>query len=103
MPYDEGAYLQKRITAAEPPRLVRFDVLVQRLGVEDCIAMTGGSYEMRGAGSGAECVLTTRYRGHLRPRWLWRPLEHALAHRVHRHILGGMREALSASVRTAGP
>ena len=94
----DGGYLQKRITAAERARLVRFDVLVQHLGVEDCISMTGGSYEMSDRAGGSELVLTTRYRGHLRPRWLWRPLERFLAHRLHRHILDGMRAALETAV-----
>jgi hypothetical protein len=94
----DGGYLEKRITAAERARFVRFDVLVQQLGVEDCISMTGGSYEMSDHPGGSELVLTTRYRGHLRPRWLWRPLERFLAHRLHRHILDGMRAALETSV-----
>jgi len=93
----EGGYLAKRIMAAEPARFVRFDVLVQQLGVEDCISMQGGSYEIRADDSGSEVVLTTRYRGHLRPRWLWRLFEHFLAHRLHRHILDGMRVTLEAS------
>jgi hypothetical protein len=93
----EGGYLEKRITAAEPGRFVRFDVLVQQLGVEDCISMQGGSYEIRAEEGGSEVVLTTLYRGRLRPRWLWRPLEHFLAHRLHRHILEGMRVALETS------
>ena len=93
----DGGYLEKRITAAERARFVRFDVSVQKLGVEDFISMTGGSYEMSDHGGGSELVLTTRYRGHLRPRWLWRPLEHFLAHHLHRHILDGMRTALGAS------
>ena len=94
----DGGYLEKRITAAERARFVRFDVLVQKLGVEDCISMTGGSYEMSDHGGGSELVLTTQYRGHLRPRWLWRPLERFLAHRLHRHILDGMRAALETSI-----
>jgi hypothetical protein len=93
----DGGYLEKRITAAERARFVRFDVLVQRLGVEDCISMSGGSYEMSAKGGGTELVLTTQYRGHIRPRWLLRPLERFLAHRLHRHILDGMRAALEAS------
>jgi hypothetical protein len=96
--YDRGYHLEKRITAAERARFVRFDVLVQQLGVEDCISMTGGSYEMSDHPGGSELVLTTRYRGHLRPRWLWRPLERFLAHRLHRHILDGMRAALETSI-----
>ncbi len=101
----DGGYLEKRITAAERARFVRFDVLVQKLGVEDYISMTGGSYEMSDDGGGSKLVLTTRYRGHLRPRWLWRPLERFLALHIHRHILDGMRTALGASapVREARP
>ena len=91
----DGGHLLKRITAVERARLVRFDVLEQRLGVEDCVSMRQGSYEIRAAEAGSEVLLTTRYHSHLRPRWLWRPLERCLAHRVHRHILDGMRAALA--------
>jgi polyketide cyclase/dehydrase/lipid transport protein len=93
--YDHG-YLEKRITVAEPARLVRFDVLVQQLGIEDCISMDDGSYEIHPEAGGTQLVLTTRYRGHLRPRWLARPFEHYLAHRLHRHILHGMRAVVEA-------
>jgi hypothetical protein len=93
----DGGYLEKRIASSERGRFVRFDVLVQQLGIEDCISMRGGSYEFRAADGGTEVVLTTRYCGHLRPRWLWRPLEHFLAHRLHHHVLDGMRVALDAS------
>jgi hypothetical protein len=64
----EDGYLKKRITAAEPARLVRFDVLVQQLGTEDCISMGEGSYDIRSEGQGSEVVLATGYRGHLRTR-----------------------------------
>ncbi|MGO8996251.1 MAG: SRPBCC family protein [Polyangiaceae bacterium] len=98
----EGGYLQKQITSSERARFVGFDVLVQELGIEDCISMQGGSYEISAdaAGKGSEVVLTTRYRGHPRPRWLWRPLERFLAHGLHRHILGGMREVLEGAARS---
>ena len=90
----EGGYLEKCITESEPARHVRFDVTLQQLGVEDSISMDGGSYEIRGDATGSEVVLSTRYRGHLRPRWLWRPFEAFLAHRLHHYILDGMRQAL---------
>lgn len=86
----DGGYLLKRITAVEPARLMRFDVLEQRLGIEDCVSMSQGSYEIRATRAGSEVVLTTRYRSRLRPRRLWRRLERYLAHRLHRHILDGM-------------
>jgi len=87
----DGGYLEKRITEVEHERGIKFDVLVQQLGIEDCISMHDGSYEIRADRGGFQVILTTGYRGHLRPRWLWRPLEHFLAHRLHKHILGGMR------------
>ena len=88
----EGGHLVKRITLAEPPGLLRFEVLEQDLGMEHCISLAGGSYEIRDHGTGCEVLLTTVYRGHLRPRFFWRPVERALAHAVHLHILRGMRD-----------
>ena len=87
--YSRGG-LMKRITVLERPRLVRFEVLEQHLGVERCMTTVEGSYEFRADGGGTEVALTTQYRGHLRPRWLWRPFERLLAHQLHRHILAGM-------------
>lgn len=86
----EGGYLVKRITVADRPRLLRFEVVEQHLGIDSCLSLGGGSYEVREREAGCEVLLTTAYRGHLRPRFLWLPLERALAHAVHRHILGGI-------------
>ena len=88
--YSGGGYLTKRITAIEPPLIVRFDVLQQHLGIEACLTTVAGSYQIRRLETGSEVALTTSYRGHLRPRWLWRLLEQRLAHSFHRHILRGM-------------
>jgi len=88
----EGGHLVKRITSVDAPRLLRFEVVEQDLGIENCISLAEGSYEIRDRGRGCELLLTTTYRGRLRPRWLWRPLERALAHAVHRHILRGIRD-----------
>ena len=99
----DGGYLLKRITAVEPARLVRFDVLEQRLGIEDCVSMSQGSYEIRVDGDGSEVVLTTHYRSRLRPRRLWRPLERCLAHQLHRHILDGMRATLAVGAAEPHP
>jgi hypothetical protein len=93
----QGGHLVKRITAAEPGHLLRFEVLEQNLGIENCVSMGNGSYEIRGTEGGSEVLLTTHYRGHLRPRVLWRPFERMFAHRVHRHILKGLKLALRTS------
>lgn len=92
----DGGHLVKRITAVEPAHFMRFDVLEQHLGVEHCISMSQGSYEIRATEDGSQVVLTTHYRSRLRPRRLWRPLERRLAHGVHQYILDGMRAALPA-------
>jgi len=99
----DGGYLEKRITEVEPARLIRFEVGVQALGIEDCISMTGGSYQIERVADGPGCavVLTTHYFGHLRPRWMWRPLERFLAHQLHQHILSGMRVVLEARAQAS--
>lgn len=87
--YSRGS-LVKRFTVLAPPNLVHFDVIEQELGLERCVRTVEGSYEIRADGGGSQVALTTKYRGHLRPRWLWRGLERLLAHQLHRHILVGM-------------
>ncbi len=91
----KGGDMVKRITVVEPPHLMQFEVTQQHLGIEGCVTTLGGSYELRSCGGDqTEVVLTTNYRGHLRPRYFWRPLERFLAHALHRHILDGMRASL---------
>jgi hypothetical protein len=40
-------------------------------------------------------VLTTRYIRHLRPAWLWEPMERKIVHTLHGHVLEGMRRNLN--------
>ncbi len=94
----QGGDMVKRVTVVEPPHLLQFEVTRQRLGIEGCVTMLGGSYQIRSCdGDQTEVLLTTNYRGHLRPRSFWRPLERFLAHQLHRHILDGMRASLRRS------
>jgi len=93
----EGGYVLKRTTSAEPPNVLRFEVFEQRLGLERCLSLSDGVYEIRAVPGGSEVALTTRYRGHLRPRGVFRPLERRLAHEIHGHILAGMRTALDTA------
>lgn len=95
----QDAWLVKQITHLEPGRLMRFDVREQALGVEGCLTMGEGSYEIRALPRGCDVVLTTHYQGHVRPRWLARPLERHLAHELHRFILRGMAAHIAATGR----
>ncbi len=104
--YDSG-FLVKRITKVEPPHLLQFDVVQQRLGIEGCITALGGSYEIRSVKGRTEIALATKYQGYLRPRYLWQPIERFIAHQFHHHILNGMcasfpRLDLVARPATAG-
>lgn len=94
--YREGS-LFKRIEIADAPEYLQFEVLEQRLGIERWIVARGGSYEIRPSRSGLSCRITlvTDYCGRLRPRWLWRRMEEYVAHRFHRHVLAGMKNARS--------
>lgn len=94
--YSGGAELVKRITSVEAQRLLRFEVVEQRLGIEDCILTLGGSYQVDGCGDGTDVMLMTNYHAYLRPRSLWRPVEAALVSQLHKHILRGVSVALQA-------
>jgi hypothetical protein len=91
--------LVKRITFVDPPHLVQFEVIEQRLGIEGCVLVLGGSYQIRRCGEGTDVVLITNYRAYLRPRHLWRPLETLLVGQLHNHILGGVRAAIQPTNR----
>jgi Polyketide cyclase / dehydrase and lipid transport len=88
--------LVKRITSVKSPNLMEFDVVEQHLGIEGCVQTVGGSYQIGPCGNGTDIVLTTHYRAYLCPRNLWRPLEAILIHRIHTHILSGVRDAIPA-------
>ena len=97
----DGGHLVKRIGTVRKPRLIRFDVIEQQLGIERFVTLLGGSYELYSRGAGTEIVLTTRYFGRLRPRRLVRPLEQWLASQLHRHIIDGMRAEIAHAEKPA--
>jgi hypothetical protein len=98
--YSGGTELVKRITSVEAPHLLQFEVIEQRLGIEDCIRTVDGSYQIRACGAASDIVLTTNYDAYLCPRVLWRPLEAALVKDLHRHILRGLDAAVLAGNKT---
>lgn len=96
-------HLLKQITALEPVRLIEFEVVAQKLGIESCVTARSGSYRICPTPRGAEVVLTTNYQSHLHPRSLFRPFERLAIHRLHRHILNGMRHAVAPASAQALP
>ena len=86
-----GGHLIKRVTHVEAGRHYRFEIVEQELAIGRGIRLSGGGYTLREiAGGRTEITLATRYVSPRRPRWLWRRIEAAVCHRLHRHILRAM-------------
>jgi hypothetical protein len=100
--YSRG-YLVKRITMVEAARRLEFEIVEQHLGIETKVITHRGSYQLVDVRGGTELLLTTWYWGRLRPRFLWRAIERLLCHRLHRHVLYGMRDALTAKGQLSEP
>ncbi|MEM9414780.1 MAG: hypothetical protein AAGA29_04790 [Planctomycetota bacterium] len=94
--YTGDARLVKQGTAVEPGQLLAFDVVEQHHFEDRSIRLIDGSFRFEPTGSSAtDVTLTTRYEPLLRPRALWRPIEHTVAHQLHGHVLEGMRREIA--------
>jgi hypothetical protein len=90
----QGGFLVKRVTHVDPERRYAFEIIEQALDVGGGMQLAGGEYTLRELAPGrSEVGLTTSYRSPRSPRWLWQPVERAVCHAFHRHILGAMRRA----------
>ena len=90
--YYDGGHLLKRITELNPERHYQFDVVEQTIAIGGGLSLSGGGYTLRELPGGhTEVAVTTRYSGGRRPEWLWRPVEAAVCHLFHRHLLAAMR------------
>ncbi len=99
--YREG-HLLKRVTEIVPWRLCRFEVLEQVLPIAGEVRLASGSYTLRElADRSTRVELETRYVSSQYPRWLWGPMEIAVCHAFHRHILGAMRRAVESPVASS--
>jgi hypothetical protein len=88
----QGGHLRKRVTQIDPCRHYGFEVVEQNLTVGGRLLLSGGCYTLHELpGRRTEVAVTTRYVGHKRPAWLWRPIEALVCHMFHRHLLAAMR------------
>jgi hypothetical protein len=93
----EGGHLRKRVTHIEPCRYYGFEVVEQHLAVGNGLLLTGGCYTLRELPSrGTEVAVATRYVSRKRPEWLWKPIEAAVCHLFHRHLLNAMRHKIES-------
>jgi hypothetical protein len=93
----EGGHLRKRVTHIDPCKYYGFEVVEQHLAVGNGLLLTGGCYTLRELPSrGTEVTVTTRYVSRKRPEWLWKPIEAAVCHLFHRHLLHSMRRKIES-------
>ena len=94
----ESGHLVKRITEIDPKRHYGFDVVEQTLSIGGGLRLSGGGYTLRTLPDGdTEVAVTTRYAGGRRPGWFWTPVEAAVCHLFHRHLLGAMRRKVESA------
>jgi hypothetical protein len=100
----EGGHLVKRITELDPRRCYRFDVVEQTLVIGGGMTLSGGSYSLRERPDGrTEVAVTTRYARGRRPAWFWQPVEAAVCHLFHRHLLAAVRRKVETDGLHDGP
>jgi hypothetical protein len=88
----EGGHLVKCITQIDHGRRYAFEVVEQNLVVGGGLTLSGGCYALRELpDGGTELAVTTRYVSLRRPGWLWGPIEAAVCHMFHRHLLAAIR------------
>jgi hypothetical protein len=88
----EGGNLVKRVTLIDSNRRYEFTVVEQNLSVGRGVRLSGGAYSLHEAARGhTRLLITTRYTSLNRPRWLLRPIEDAVCHLFHRHLLKSIR------------
>ncbi|HEY7114685.1 MAG TPA: hypothetical protein VIA45_17285 [Thermoanaerobaculia bacterium] len=97
--YDRG-HLVKRMTLVRPPHRYEFEVIEQALEVGGAIRLIGGRYSLKELpGRSTRLWMETRYDGSNRPRTLSRPIEAAVCHAFHSHILRAIRRAAESAVK----
>ncbi len=93
----EGGHLLKRLEKIDPHRHYGFDVIEQTLAIGGGLTLSGGDYTLRELpGGNTEVAVTTRYLGGRRPDWFWKPIEAAVCHMFHRHLLAAMRRKVES-------
>jgi len=88
----QGGHLLKRVTQIDRCRHYGFDVVEQNLRLGRGLTLSGGCYTLSELPGGrTEVAVTTRYASGRRPEWLWKPIEAAVCHLFHRHLLAAIR------------
>lgn len=88
--YNKG-WITKRVTAVDPNRALRFDVIEQHIGYERDVMLTHGTFELAALEGGkTRLTLSTTYRPLLGPRFAWAPAEHLAVRILHEYVGEGI-------------
>jgi hypothetical protein len=99
-----GGHLVKRVTRVNRGWHYAFEIIEQNLTLGRGIRLLGGSYTLRALPGGrTEVALETRYVSPNRPRCVCEPIEMAVCHLFHRHILSAMRAELESLAPNSTP
>ena len=94
----ENGHLTKQITERIERRRLAFKVIEQHLHFERDVTLLDGSFQLQPLDpKKTRMTLSTRYIRHLRPAWLWKPMESKIVHTLHRHVLEGVRRKVNRS------
>ena len=92
--YHNG-YIIKEITDIEDGKLLSFDVVEQNIHFERDVTLIDGSFELESIDdNNTKVTLTTRYQSHIRPLWLWQPMEREVIKTLHSYVMEDMRRDL---------
>lgn len=88
----ENGHLTKQFTERVERRRLAFKVIEQHLHFERDVTLLDGSFQLQTLNlKQTRMTLSTRYIRHLRPAWLWEPIESKVVHTLHQHVLEGVR------------
>ena len=73
--YFDSGYIVERVTAWNPPALMRLEITESRLPGRHWLSFKDASYEIRREGDVTVVVRKTTIISRLRPAWYWQPLE----------------------------
>jgi hypothetical protein len=101
--YTDG-FLVKRVVERTPESSLVFEVTEQAIETHDSVTLIDGGFAFEPHPSGTTVTLTTRYRPHLAPRFIWRPVEALVVRTLHAHVIEGIRiEAESSNAVARAP
>ncbi|VAX40207.1 hypothetical protein MNBD_PLANCTO02-1022, partial [hydrothermal vent metagenome] len=90
----ENGHISKRITKRVERKELAFTVIEQKLHFEKDVTLKDGRFLLHQINEKeTQVILTTRYVRHLRPAWLWKPIEEKVVHTLHQHVLEGMKRS----------